>query len=331
MSWFSREKKVDPNSESRDWQLVASIAQESLQEQKKARRWGIFFKLFFCAYVLIVLIGVMRQNSVSQYSASQEHVGIVYLDGVIAADQAANANDLVGALRAAFESSSSTAVILAINSPGGSPVQSGYVYDEINRLRGIHTDKKLYAVISDLGASGGYYIAAAADEIYANQSSLVGSIGVTASSFGFVDLMEKLGVERRNYISGEHKSFLDPFSPRREDETVFWESVLTATHEQFIAAVEAGRGDRLIADPQDNDIYSGLIWSGEQALELGLIDGLGSAGYVAREVIDNENIVDYTLRPTPFEEFSENLGISIGKGMGAVINAVAHQSVQLTY
>ncbi|MGS2716599.1 S49 family peptidase [Eionea flava] len=331
MGWFSRENKVDPNSESRDWQLVASIAQESLQEQKKARRWGIFFKLFFCIYVVVVLVGVMRQNSAAQYSVSQEHVGIVYLDGVIAADQVANANDLAAALRAAFESPSSKAVILAINSPGGSPVQSGYVYDEINRLRDIHTDKKLYAVISDLGASGGYYIAAAADEIYADKSSLVGSIGVTASSFGFVDLMSKMGVERRNYTSGEHKSFLDPFSPRREDETVFWESVLTTTHEQFIDAVEAGRGDRLIADPQDNGIYSGLIWSGEQALDLGLIDGLGSAGHVAREIINNEHVVDYTLRPTPFEEFSESLGISIGKGIGAVINAVTHQSVQLRY
>lgn len=331
MGLFSRKEKVDPNSESRDWQLVAAIAQESLKEQKRSRRWGVFFKLFACVYVLVILVGVMRQNSVSQYAVSQEHVGIIYLDGVIAADQAANANDIASALRAAFESPSSKAIILAINSPGGSPVQSGYVYDEINRLRNIHTDKKLYAVISDLGASGGYYIAAAADEIYADKSSLVGSIGVTASSFGFVELMEKLGVERRNYTSGEHKSFLDPFSPRREDETVFWENVLTTTHEQFIRAVEQGRGDRLIADAQDNDIYSGLIWSGEQALDLGLIDGLGSAGYVAREVISVDDIVDYTVRPTPFEEFSESLGISIGKGIGAVLNAVASQSVQLRY
>ncbi|MFT7388344.1 MAG: protease-4 [Candidatus Endobugula sp.] len=329
MGLFSRENKVDPNSESRDWQLVASIAQESLKEQKKARRWGIFFKLFFCIYIVIILVGVARQNSVSQYSVSQEHVGIIYLDGVISAGEAANANDLVVALRAAFKNSSSKAVILAINSPGGSPVQSGYVYDEIRRLRAIYTNKKLYAVISDLGASGGYYIAAAADEIYADKSSLVGSIGVTAASFGFVELMEKLGVERRSYTSGEHKSFLDPFAPQREDEKVFWENVLSTTHKQFIQAVETGRGDRLVKD--DEDLYSGLIWSGEQALGLGLIDGLGSAGYVAREVINVEQVIDYTLRPTPFEKFSRNFGISVGEGVGAVINAVINKPIKLSY
>jgi protease-4 len=327
MGLFSREDKVDANSESRDWQLVAAIAQDSLKEQKRARRWGIFFKLFFCAYIVIILVGVAQQSQVANYSSTEDHVGIVYLDGVIAADQTANANDLVGALRSAFASSSSKAVILAINSPGGSPVQSGYVYDEIKRLREIHPDKKLYAVISDLGASGGYYIAAAADEIYADKSSLVGSIGVTASSFGFVGLMEKLGVERRSYTSGEHKGFLDPFVPQRKDETVFWESVLNSTHEQFIRAVEEGRGDRLIKE--DKDIYSGLIWNGEQALEKGLIDGLGSAGYVAREVINIEQVVDYTLRPTPFEEFSKNFGIAVGEGVGAILNTVIGAPVQL--
>jgi len=327
MGLFSREDKVDANSESRDWQLVAAIAQDSLKEQKRARRWGIFFKLFFCAYIVIILVGVAQQSQVANYSSTEDHVGIVYLDGVIAADQTANANDLVGALRSAFASSSSKAVILAINSPGGSPVQSGYVYDEIKRLREIYPDKKLYAVISDLGASGGYYIAAAADEIYADKSSLVGSIGVTASSFGFVGLMEKLGVERRSYTSGEHKGFLDPFVPQRKDETVFWESVLNSTHEQFIRAVEEGRGDRLIKE--DKDIYSGLIWNGEQALEKGLIDGLGSAGYVAREVINIEQVVDYTLRPTPFEEFSKNFGIAVGEGVGAILNTVISAPVQL--
>ncbi|MFT6221242.1 MAG: protease-4 [Candidatus Endobugula sp.] len=327
MGLFSREDKVDANSESRDWQLVAAIAQDSLKEQKRARRWGIFFKLFFCVYIVIVLVGVAQQSQVANYSSAEEHVGIVYLDGVIAADQTANANDLVGALRAAFENSSSKAIILAINSPGGSPVQSGYVYDEIKRLREIHADKKLYAVISDLGASGGYYIAAAADEIYADKSSLVGSIGVTASSFGFVGLMEKLGVERRSYTSGEHKGFLDPFVPQRKDETIFWESVLNSTHEQFIRAVEEGRGDRLIK--ADKDIYSGLIWNGEQALEKGLIDGLGSAGYVAREVINIEQVVDYTLRPTPFEAFSKNFGVAVGEGVGTILNAVISAPVQL--
>jgi protease-4 len=326
MGFFGGKEKVDPNSEHRDWQLVSAIAQESLKEQKRARRWGIFFKLFACFYVVFIFVGITQQTSDEGYATTDEHTAIVYLDGVIAADQPANANDLARALRDAFENEYSKAVILAINSPGGSPVQSGYIYDEIKRLRTLHPSKKLYAVISDLGASGGYYIAAAADDIYADKSSLVGSIGVTASSFGFVDLMNKLGVERRTYTSGEHKGFLDPFMPQRQDETLFWEGVLESTHEQFIQAVKSGRGDRLVADEK---LYSGLIWNGEQALEKGLIDGLGSAGYVAREVIHHEKIYDYTVRPTPFEEFSKRFGVSVGEGVGAVLNQVMNSTVQL--
>ncbi len=326
MGLFSRKDKVDPNSEHRDWQLVSSIAQESLKEQRRSRRWGIFFKLLAFIYVLVILVGVSQQSNVGVPSYTQEHAAVVYLDGVIAADQQANANDLAGALRSAFSNQYSKAVILAINSPGGSPVQAGYVYDEIKRLRGLHPDKKLYAVISDLGASGGYYIAAAADEIYADKSSLVGSIGVTASGFGFVDLMEKLGVERRNYTSGDHKGFLDPFSPQNTEETLFWKGVLASTHQQFIKAVKDGRGNRIAAD---SDLYSGLIWNGEQALEKGLIDGLGSAGYVAREVIQQETIVDYTVRPTPFEEFSKRFGVAVGEGIGAIMNATLNAPVQL--
>lgn len=325
MGLFSRKEKIDPGSDHRDWQLVSSIAQESLKEQRRARRWGVFFKLIASAYVLFIVVNVFQQSDIDPY-ASEDHTAIVHLDGVIAADQPANANDLVRALRAAYKNEYSKAIILAVNSPGGSPVQSGYVYDEIKRLQGIYPDKKLYAVISDLGASGGYYIAAAANEIYADKSSLVGSIGVTASNFGFVDLMEKLGVERRSYTSGEHKGFLDPFAPQREDEKIFWESVLSSTHEQFIAAVEAGRGDRLRADSK---LYSGLIWNGEQALEKGLIDGLGSAGYVAREIIGQEKMYDYTIRPSPFEEISKKFGVAIGKGVGAVLNASLNAPVQL--
>lgn len=326
MSLFSRKEKVDPNSEHRDWQLVSAIAQESLKEQKRSRRWGIFFKLFFCFYVLIILAGIFQQGDINAYSATEEHTAVVYLEGVIATDQPGNASDLVRGLRGAFENNYSKAIILAINSPGGSPVQSGYVYDEIKRLRTLYPTKKLYAVISDLGASGGYYIASAADEIYADKSSLVGSIGVTASSFGFVQLMEKLGVERRTYTSGDHKGFLDPFSPQREDEKIFWEGVLESTHEQFIRAVENGRGDRLI---KDDALYSGLIWNGEQALEKGLVDGLGSAGYVAREIIKQEKVYDYTVRPTPFEEFSKKFGVAIGKGLGTIISTTMNTPFQL--
>lgn len=326
MSLFGKKNKVDPSNEHRDWLLVSAIAQESLKEQKKARRWGVFFKLFACAYITLIFVGIFQQSTNSDNSVAESHVAVIYLEGAIANNQPANARDLISGLRDAFENTYSKAIILSINSPGGSPVQSGYVYDEIRRLRGIYPEKKLYAVIGDLGASGGYYIAAAADEIYADKSSLVGSIGVTASSFGFVGLLEKLGVERRNYTSGEHKGFLDPFVPQREDEKVFWESVLNSTHEQFIKAVEDGRGDRLV---RDEKLYSGLVWSGEQALEKGLIDGLGSPAYVAREVIQEDNVYDYTVRPTPFEEFSKKFGVAVGQGLGAIINTSLNSPVQL--
>jgi protease-4 len=251
---------------------------------------------------------------------------MVVVNGVIAADEEANANNIVTSLRAAFKNESSKGIMLVINSPGGSPVQAGYVNDEIKRLRGIYPDKKLYAVIAELGASGGYYIAAAADQIYADKSSLVGSIGVTASSFGFVDLMDKVGVERRHYTAGEHKAFLDPFSPAKADEAEFWQGVLNSTHQQFIKVVKAGRGDRLSKDNQD--LYSGLIWNGEQALALGLVDGLGSPGYVAREVIKAEDIVDYSIKPSPLKSFTESLGLSIGQGLGSLLNTT-NSGVQL--
>ncbi len=320
MGWFTRKDDIDPNSEHRDWQLVSAIAQESLKEQKRSRRWGIFFKLFAATYFVILLVGIFSHGQVSSYDLSRPHAALVTVEGVIAADQPANANDIIVALRSAFSSEYSTGVILAINSPGGSPVQSGYIYDEIKRLQSTYPEKVLYAVISDLGASAAYYIAAATDEIYADKASLVGSIGVTASGFGFVDLLEKLGVERRTYSSGEHKGFLDPFLPQKEDEAQFWQQVLSSTHQQFIRAVEEGRGERLV---NDNKLFSGLIWNGEQALDTGLIDGLGSAAYVARELIGQEEIYDYTVKPTPFEEFSERFGMSVGHGIAAFVHKLS--------
>ena len=240
------------------------------------------------------------------------------LKGVIADGEEANADFLVTGLRAAFEDVGVQAVILRINSPGGSPVQSGYVYDEIKRLRSLHPEKPLYAVISDIGASGAYYIAAAADQIYADKASLVGSIGVVASGFGFVDTLEKLGVERRLYTSGDHKGFLDPFSDEKPKEVAFWKSVLGNTHEQFISKVKEGRGDRLKVN---DDVFSGLIWNGEQALEMGLIDGLGSAGFVAREVVGAEEIVDFTPRPDPFERLTKTLGIAAGSSLARILTS----------
>ena len=216
--------------------------------------------------------------------------------------------------------------MLVINSPGGSPVQAGYIYDEVKRLRAEYPDKKVYAVIKDIGASGGYYIAAAADEIYADRASLVGSIGVTAASFGFVDLMEKMGVERRNFTAGEHKSFLDPFAPLQEDEKEFWETVLESTHKQFIQRVKEGRGERLV---EADKLFSGLIWNGEQARDLGLIDDLGSPAMVAREIIGEEKLQDYTLKPSPLDEFTRRFGAAIGSGLVKSMGLTADFPIKL--
>jgi len=240
---------------------------------------------------------------------------MVTVNGIITADQDANANVIATGLRAAFANEFSRAVMLVINSPGGSPVQAGYVYDEIKRLRVLYPDKKVYAVIAELGASGGYYIAAAADQIYADKASLVGSIGVTASSFGFVELMDKIGIERRHFTSGEHKAFLDPFSPSKEKERKFWQEVLDVTHQQFIKVVREGRGERIAKGESSSELYSGLIWNGEQALQLGLIDGLGSPGFVAREIVKAENIIDYSVKPSAIEVLTNKLGLSIGAGI----------------
>ena len=307
----------EPENNQQKW--LSGFMKETFKEQKRTRRWGIFFKLLTFTYLFVALFLFMNTGVLDKEKKNQQpHTAMVVVNGVIAADEEANANNIASALRAAFKNEQSKAVMLVINSPGGSPVQSGYVNDEIKRLRGIYPDKKLYAVIAELGASGGYYMAVAADQIYADKSSLVGSIGVTASSFGFVDLMEKVGVERRHYTSGEHKAFLDPFSPAKAEEADFWQGVLDSTHQQFIKVVEEGRGDRLVKD--NKDLYSGLIWNGEQALALGLIDGLGSPGYVAREVIKAEEIVDYSFKESKLESFTKSLGLSIGEGLGELLS-----------
>lgn len=297
----------------KSWRLLEKAVLAGVQEQRRARRWGIFFKLLTFLYLFGALLMFSPLFDLQKTAARGEtHTALVEVRGMIADNEAASADNIVGSLRAAFEDQKTKGVVLRINSPGGSPVQSGYIYDEIRRLRGEHPDTKVYAVITDLGASGAYYIASAADEIYADKASLVGSIGVTAASFGFVDLMGKLGVERRVYTSGEHKAFLDPFQPQKDDETRFWQGVLDTTHRQFIESVKKGRGDRLKVDGHP-ELFSGLVWSGEQALELGLVDKLGSTSYVAREVIGAKEIVDYTKQDTPFDRFAKRLGASMAE------------------
>lgn len=305
--------EAQKNSEDKSWQLLEKTLLAGVQEQRRSRRWGIFFKLLTFVYLfglLMLFTPLMDMDKAAVRGSS--HTALIEVRGVIADKEPASADNIVTALRAAFEDSKTKGVVLRINSPGGSPVQSGYVYDEIRRLRAQYPAIKLYAVISDLGASGAYYIASAADQIYADKASLVGSIGVTAAGYGFVGTMEKLGVERRTYTSGEHKAFLDPFQPQKPEETAFWQSVLDTTHRQFIASVKQGRGDRL-KDKEHPELFSGLIWSGEQALQLGLVDGLGSAGYVARDVIGEKELVDFTVEESPFDRFSKRLGASVAE------------------
>ncbi|WP_263141814.1 signal peptide peptidase SppA [Pseudomonas sp. RIT-PI-AD] len=301
------------DADDRSWRLLEKAVLASVQEQRRSRRWGIFFKVLTFLYLFIALALFSPAFDLKKSAArSGNHTALVEVRGMIADQEAASADNIVTSLRAAFEDPKTKGVILRINSPGGSPVQSGYIYDEIRRLREEHKDIKVYAVITDLGASGAYYIASAADEIYADKASLVGSIGVTAASFGFVDVMNKVGVERRVYTSGEHKAFLDPFQPQKEDETRFWQGVLDTTHQQFIDSVKKGRGDRLKTEGHP-ELFSGLVWSGEQALQLGLVDRLGNSSYVAREVIGEKDIVDYTVQDSPFDRFAKRLGASIAE------------------
>lgn len=301
-----------PPESGRDWRLIEKLVMSLQSEQRKSRRWGIFFKLLTFVYLFALIVIVWSPFGSGLDAATGQHTALVEVDGAIAADELASADNIVGSLRSAFEQENAVAVILRINSPGGSPVQSGYIYDEIKRLREEYPEKKVYAVISDIGASGAYYIAAAADEIYANRASLVGSIGVVAGGFGFTGAMDKLGVERRLYTAGENKAFLDPFSPEQGQEVAFWQRVLENTHKQFIEAVKKGRGDRLANDER---LFSGLVWSGEQALELGLIDGLGSTSHVARQIIGQEELVDYSHRKSPIRNLVDQLGVSFGQGV----------------
>lgn len=298
---------------SREWQLIEKLLTAAQDEQRRARRWGLVFKGLVILYLFTVLFMIAWPGSPS-VSSTTDHVGVVNINGVIMPDGDASADFIVTGLREAFKAKHAKALLLRINSPGGSPVQSGIVYDEIRRLRAEHPDKKVYAVIGDAGASGAYYIAAAADEIYVDKASIVGSIGVIMSNFGAQELIRKLGIESRTMTAGENKNLLDPFSPVNEAHRVHVQQLLDTIHQQFIAAVKEGRGERLKDDPA---IFSGLFWTGEQAVQLGLADGLGSAGYVAREVIGIDEVIDYSLQRSPFERFVERFGTSIGNAVAS--------------
>lgn len=306
----------------REWKLLEKLLMSVQDESRRQRRWNIFFRILTFAYLFLLLTLFLPGGSGMPVSVKGDHVGVVDVSGVIADGADASADVIVTGLRAAFEAKDSKAVVLRINSPGGSPVQSAYVYREIQRLRALHPHKPVYAVITDMGASGAYYIAAAADQIYADQASIVGSIGVIMAGFGFTEAIDKLGIERRVMTAGKNKALLDPFAPQDGAQQKHVQTMLDEIHQQFIGAVKQGRGERLVAD-RDEEIFSGLFWTGEQALQLGLVDGFGSTGQVARDVIGVEDVVDYTPRRHPLDELFGRLGAQIGTAIANQLGGVS--------
>ena len=285
------------------------LAAELLRDRRAERRWRVFFRLAWLGLALAVAWALFAKQ-VHVTAPSAPHTALLEIRGEIAMDTEASADLLVSALRSAFEDPGAQAVVLRINSPGGSPVQSGIVNDEIRRLKTLH-GKKVYAVVEEICASGAYYIAAAADEIYVDKASLVGSIGVLMDGFGFTGLMDKLGVERRLLTAGEHKGMLDPFSPQSEKERAFAKAMIDQVHRQFIEVVKTGRGDRLKETPET---FSGLFWNGEEAVKMGLADHLGSLDHVAREVVKAPDIVDYTPKENVAERLAKRFGAAVGAG-----------------
>ncbi len=304
-----------PDQQNSNWEreVLGKLAMAALDEQRRSRRWGIFFKILTFTYLFFVLLMFMGwHDGKSEAALSGKHTSLVELTGEIAEDKQASADNVIDSLQEAFKDKNTQGVILRINSPGGSPVQAGAINDEIRRLRAKYPEIPLYVVVEDICASGGYYVAAAADKIYVNKASLVGSIGVLMDGFGFTGTMGKLGVERRLLTAGENKGFLDPFSPMDPKQKAIAQKMLAEIHQQFIDVVREGRGKRLKETPE---IFSGLIWTGKTSIELGLADEMGSVESVARDVIKAENIVDYTTR----EGFADRLAKKFGAGAASVM------------
>jgi protease-4 len=291
-------------------EALGKLLADYLKEQRRSRRWGIFFKSLAFIWLFALLIFIVSTED-GDFSTSP-HTALIEIQGEIGGEEGVIADDVISALNSAFESKHVKGVVLRINSPGGSPVQSGQIYDEIIRLRGKYPKIPLHAVVDDVCASGGYYIAAAADKIFVDKASLVGSIGVLMDGFGFTEGMKKLGVERRLLTAGDNKGFLDPFSPVDQEQVGHAKAMLEEVHQQFIRVVRQGRGKRLKETPE---IFSGLMWSGSRSIELGLADGLGSLDYVAREVLKAEEILDYTLHENLADRLARRLGTAMGQTM----------------
>ena len=288
---------------------VEQMVREFVQERRSERRWRNFWRITWLLAFLVAAYALFSQGQKAVATAAP-HTALIEVRGEIAADTEASAENLIGALKSAFEDKGAQAIVLRINSPGGSPVQAGIVNDEIQRLKALHK-KKVYAVVEEMCASGAYYIAVAADEIFVDKASLVGSIGVLMDGFGFTGLMEKLGVERRLLTAGEHKGMLDPFSPQDEKQRAFAQALIDQVHQQFIEVVKEGRGERLKDSP---DTFSGLFWNGEQAVQLGLADDFGTLESIAREVVKAEEIIDYTPHENIAERLAKRFGAAVGEG-----------------
>ncbi|MEA1051030.1 S49 family peptidase [Lamprobacter modestohalophilus] len=316
-SWIRRWKNSDltagqpmPATNDPEWEraLINRMAAEFLCQQRRSRRWGLVLKFGILAYLLLLSMTLVMDGIGGSVGSAGEHTAVVKVEGLIADKTNASADRIVEGLRDAFEAENAQAIILSINSPGGSPVQSGYVFDEIKRLREQYPDKPVYAVAADVCASGAYYIASAADEIYVDRATLIGSIGVRLDSFGFQRVIDELGIQRRLLTAGEHKGILDPFSNFDEWDREFIQGLLDNLHAQFITAVKEGRGDRLKGGPE---LFSGLFWTGQESVELGLSDGLGSPSYVAREIVGAEELVDYSQERDLWERVAERVGTSL--------------------
>ena len=305
-------------AEQENWErrVIEKLATEGLREQQRTRRWGIFFKLLGFGFLFIALFAAIAAVSQREATCLDKCTAMVELSGELDADGRASADNVISGLQAAFKSKGTQGVVLKINSPGGSPVQAGEINDEIRRLRGKYPDTPIYAVVEEVCASGAYYVAVATDKIYVDKASLIGSIGVVMDGFGFVGSLEKLGIERRALAAGDNKTFLDPFLPMTEGQRDYALKLLAEIHQQFIAVVKAGRGSRLKDSPE---LFSGLVWNGARSVDLGLADALGSVGYVAREVIKAEDVVDFTVQESLSERFARRFGTTVGRSLGLTV------------
>lgn len=307
---------LDSNDVQWERKILEKLALEAVAEQRQRRRWGIFFKILGFAYLTFIIAMLVDWDDTDKLADGKKFTALVNLEGVIKSQGDANADHVISGLQAAFKDKHTAGVILRINSPGGSPVQSGIINDEIYRLRKAHPSIQLHVVVEDVCASGGYYVAAAADKIFVDKASIVGSIGVLMDGFGFTGSMEKLGVERRLLTAGESKGFLDPFSPQNENHKDHAKQMLGEIHQQFISVVRTGRGKRLKETPE---MFSGLMWSGAKSIELGLADGYGTVESVARDVIKAAEVRDFSMKQNFAEKFAKQIGANTAEGLASAL------------